>query len=60
MAGLTYIVRIPKTARPKKYWYYLASPSLVLDRPYPSDTLALSFLFRELTSHVNSRPGGPP
>jgi len=28
----------------QKYWYYLASLSLVLDRVYLSDTLRLTFL----------------
>ena len=42
MALLTYDAGRPAS---EKYWYYLPSLSLVLDHPYPSDRLGLTFLF---------------
>src|SRR5215470_8351187 len=41
----------------EKYWYCLASPSLVLDGAYLPDTLRLTFLSRVLVT-LPSRAGG--
>ena len=42
----------------EKYWYYLTSSSLVLDRAYLSDTLGVTFLFAGPRHTFNSRSGG--
>lgn len=52
------LARSESRSRKKKYWYYLASLSLVLDHAYLSDTLRLTFLVGERASDPSSRGGG--